>query len=80
MRSINVAVPDTTHNHIKSLATEHDIVTLEKNPNITGAARDFLMFLCRLDALPGVAKLKEEGLTLKEIISESVHQRTRGDQ
>ena len=51
MRSINVAVPDTTHEHIGSLASEHDIVTLEKNPNITGAARDFLMFLCRLDIL-----------------------------
>ena len=69
---INISVPPRTYEKLKVMADDHDIVSQTENPKITTTARDFLIFLCTLNDLPGIEKPKEKGLTLKEIIRQGV--------
>ena len=72
-KSINISVSPRLYAHIKKIAKAHDIVSHTENPKVTSTAREILKLFCALDTLPGIEKLKEKGLTTKEIIRQGVY-------
>ena len=72
-KSINISVSPRLYAHIKKIALAHDIVSHTENPKVTSTAREILKLFCALDTLPGIEKLKEKGLTTKEIIRQGVY-------
>ena len=71
-KSINISVSPRLYAHIKKIALTHDIVSHTENPKVTSTAREILKLFCSLDRMPGIEKLKEEGLTTKEIVRQGV--------
>ena len=75
-KKIHLTVSKRLHEHLQKIADEHDIISYSEAPKVTATAREILQLFCTLDKLPDVQKLKDGGLTLKEIIREGVYQRT----
>ena len=75
-KKIHLTVSKRLYDHLQKIADEHDIISYSESPKVTATAREILQLFCTLDKLPDVQKLKDAGLTLKEIIREGVYQRT----
>ena len=75
-KGIHLTVSKRLYDHLQKIGDEEDILSYSDRPKVGATARAILQLFCTLDKLPDVQKLKDEGLTLREIIREGVYQRT----